>query len=471
MKTLFKQYLLIFLSACGFCSQTNAAIGSTVKISGTSVDMKDNSISVRSLNTFLNDRSITYLASQRNETGEFSLAFELKRPELVIFGAFFKNWYINMRPGDSVTFKIVGKDAKQQLEFYGKEAARYNFDVLVSVEIDKASRMRYKNLAEFKTQLDQWKKNSDDSIKMYLAKHMVDKHVALGGLGRLNYQYVRSLYYTASIKSSEIIPPGYYLQADKNHFNKDIFLRLPEYRDAIYFKYIANVQTNHEKPIEFVYQQIQSSLRGKARVFALASLTGAYARKGAVRDSAMLRKIFRELYAERLDSSYLAYLKDSEMRYFVIGKPLPRNVLETTVTIYNRVSSLNLLQLLNAYKGKAVYFDLWASWCGPCRSDIETSSDIKKFLADNNIPIVYLSTDVDELAWKKASEQDKVTENQFRFSTGNKNPLTAFIGLEGIPRYIFLDKDHNVKTLYAPRPYSSDKRLFEKLVEEMNAAK
>lgn len=116
-----------------------------------------------------------------------------------------------------------------------------------------------------------------------------------------------------------------------------------------------------------------------------------------------------------------------------------------------------------------MYIDLWASWCSPCRSDIKGSAEIKKFLSEKKVSVVYFSTDRNEDAWKKASEQDKITDNQFRFSSEKENPLVNFIGAEGIPRYIFLDKNHNVKTLYAPRPYVAIKGQFEKLIEEMNA--
>lgn len=462
------RYILLLLCMLLSSLSSKANDDGIVNISGTSLDMKDNSISVKSINTFFNDRKINYLASQRNQTGEFSLAFKLARPQLCIFSAFFKNWFINIRPTDSVTFKIEGKDMDQRLEFFGKEASRYNFDVLISVEVDKAARITStQDLYGYKKLLDDWKKNSEHLVNRYLAEHKVDKTTADAGKNRINYQYVKSIYYKAGRNGTEVVPSVYFDQADKYSFRNDIYLNIPEYQSAIYYKYIANVPANQEHSIKFVYQQVQSRLQGKTRDFALTFLAGEYARKGFINDNLMLRQLFDELYSKKLDSSYSIYLRDNEMRYFVVGRPLPVNVLDSTfLEDYTNGKALSISQVLHAYKGKAIYLDLWASWCAPCRSDIANSSEIKKFLLENDILVVYLSTDTDQAAWKKASEQDNITKDQYRFNN-KKNYLTDFIGLEGIPRYLLLDKHHNVKTLYAPRPYSSDKIQFEKLVEEM----
>ncbi|RZK63622.1 MAG: hypothetical protein EOO85_30960, partial [Pedobacter sp.] len=287
--------------------------------------------------------------------------------------------YWHLQQAQEFAFKIVGKDMKQQLEFSGKEADRYNFDVLVSVEADKAFRVASKSLKKYKELLDQWKLRSDSSISSYLSKHKVDKQIIEAGKGRLNYQYVRSIYYTMGANDLKEIPSGYLKQADKYLFNNDNLLNSLEYQSAIKYKYIDHVQTNNEKPIGVIYQRIQSKLQRKTREYALALLTGEYARKGGIKDSLMIRQMLSELRLKKLDSSYLDYLLDNEMRYFVIGKPLPANVLEGTIlTGYSVEKSLNLAELLSLYKGKSMYIDLWASWCSPCRSDIKGSAEIKK---------------------------------------------------------------------------------------------
>ncbi|RZK67623.1 MAG: TlpA family protein disulfide reductase [Pedobacter sp.] len=463
-------YSFLFFSILSFHACSVYA-NDVVNISGTSPDMKDNSISVRLIKSFFHDSNINYLASQRNQTGEFSLNFKLNKPQLLIFSAFYKNWFVNINPGDSVTFKITGKDMDQRLEFFGKDAVRYNFDVLVSQEMDKAPRKKNtQSLIEYKTLFDEWKKDSERAINVYLKNYKIDKHIADAGKNTLAYSYLRSIYYNASVNRQQPIPLEYFSIAEKYKFKDDNLLLLNEYRSAIHFKYIADIPNEVEQPLAYLYKRIESSLDGKTRDFALALLAGEYSRKGTIKDSLMLRQIFDQLNSKTLDSNYRSYLKDSEMRYFIVGKPLPANVLDSTLlTAYGKGDLLSLSQLLAPYKGKAIYLDLWASWCSPCRSDIAASSEVKKFLMEKDIQVVYFSTDRDEAAWKKASEDDKITDNQFRFKTDAANLLTAFIGTEGIPRYVFLDKDHKVKTLYAPRPYVANMKEFSKMVSELSS--
>ena len=33
---------------------------------------------------------------------------------------------------------------------------------------------------------------------------------------------------------------------------------------------------------------------------------------------------------------------------------------------------------INSYKGKLIYMDFWASWCGPCRKSLHILNEIRK---------------------------------------------------------------------------------------------
>uniref|UniRef100_UPI002025134D thioredoxin family protein n=1 Tax=Pedobacter sp. B4-66 TaxID=2817280 RepID=UPI002025134D len=102
----------------------------------------------------------------------------------------------------------------------------------------------------------------------------------------------------------------------------------------------------------------------------------------------------------------------------------------------------------------------------PCRKDIANSKTAKKILKDEDFVYLYFSTDKDATAWKNASIMDNIEENQFIFDHASTSGFNKLLNLQEIPRYLLLDKNHHVKTLYAPRP---DESSVEELKSKLNS--
>jgi thiol-disulfide isomerase/thioredoxin len=58
------------------------------------------------------------------------------------------------------------------------------------------------------------------------------------------------------------------------------------------------------------------------------------------------------------------------------------------------VSSLDL----SAYRGKVVYLDFWASWCGPCRLSFPFMNSLQWSFPDKNLVIITVDVDHDPAA-------------------------------------------------------------------------
>ena len=102
-------------------------------------------------------------------------------------------------------------------------------------------------------------------------------------------------------------------------------------------------------------------------------------------------------------------------------------------------------QRLSAFRGKPLIINVWASWCGPCRSEMASLDRLSRVHAQGKFAVIGISTDdyaqnaKGFLARAKTSfphfiDQALVLENMLG---ADKIPLTIFIDAQGkvITRY------------------------------------
>lgn len=105
---------------------------------------------------------------------------------------------------------------------------------------------------------------------------------------------------------------------------------------------------------------------------------------------------------------------------------------------------------LTDLKGKLVLVDLWATWCGPCKAQEPAWEKLTAEYQGKDIAFVGVSVDQDKAAWEKYVADKNLKGLQLHAGPGN--PLSAAYKVNGIPRYILIDKVGNLITPDSPRP-------------------
>lgn len=120
---------------------------------------------------------------------------------------------------------------------------------------------------------------------------------------------------------------------------------------------------------------------------------------------------------------------------------------------------------LESLKGKYVYIDVWATWCGPCRKEIPSLQSIEEKYHGKNIEFVSISIDTkkDYEKWKKFVEEKQLGGIQLFADNDWNSKFVTDYAIEGIPRFILVDPNGNIASADAPRP--SDPKLIEKFDE------
>ena len=103
----------------------------------------------------------------------------------------------------------------------------------------------------------------------------------------------------------------------------------------------------------------------------------------------------------------------------------------------------------SAFKGKYVYIDLWASWCGPCRKEIPHLQAIEEQMKNGNVVFLSISTDADSGAWKKSMAELNLHGHQLH---DRDNTLCDALNIKGIPFFLVYDKEGRLHTYGAMRP-------------------
>lgn len=122
---------------------------------------------------------------------------------------------------------------------------------------------------------------------------------------------------------------------------------------------------------------------------------------------------------------------------------------------------------LDDLKGKYVYIDVWATWCGPCIKEIPFLKEVEEKYHNKNIEFVSISIDntKDHDKWKKMVADKELGGVQLIADAAWESQFVQDYAVQGIPRFILIDPNSNIVTPDAPRP--SDEKLKE-LFKELN---
>lgn len=169
--------------------------------------------------------------------------------------------------------------------------------------------------------------------------------------------------------------------------------------------------------------------------------------------------IYNGILSVSTDSTLIARLtaKMEKIKLLAAGMPSPTfsypNIDEQTVSLAD-------------LKGKYVYVDIWATWCGPCKREIPSLKQLESDFHDKNIAFVSISVDArkDYDKWQTMVAEKELSGYQLFADNSWQSDFVQAYAIEGIPRFILIDPAGNIINPDASRPSDPKTRaIFEKI--------
>ena len=111
---------------------------------------------------------------------------------------------------------------------------------------------------------------------------------------------------------------------------------------------------------------------------------------------------------------------------------------------------------LASLNGTAVYIDVWATWCGPCKREIPHLKDLEHDMHGQNVAFVSISVDEDKEAWEAMVADKELGGIQLFGDAAWESSICEDYKIMGIPRFILIGTDGNIISADAPRPSSGE---------------
>lgn len=122
---------------------------------------------------------------------------------------------------------------------------------------------------------------------------------------------------------------------------------------------------------------------------------------------------------------------------------------------------------LESLRGKIVYLDFWASWCGPCRLSFPQLEALRQDFGAQGFEVLAVNVDEFEQDALEFLEQVAVTYPVVRDAAADS---PAQFGILGMPTGFLLDRQGVVKLVHQGFKRSDGEKLRAKVVELLEAA-
>ena len=163
--------------------------------------------------------------------------------------------------------------------------------------------------------------------------------------------------------------------------------------------------------------------------------------------------------------SLLAYVMNQQQKYEKISNKTieyPESLMPNEPLAGMTDGGQLFRKIIEPYKGKVVYLDVWGTWCGPCKDMMQYAGNIKKLFAGKDVVFLYLCNHSSDKSWKNIIKEYGLAGKSavhYNLPDEQQSAIERFLGVHSFPTYMLIDKQGNIVNRKAPRPAMEDQLL------------
>lgn len=476
-----KHILLIICTVISFvslnsCESAQSLNPTKAVITGrvSNLDKHENKSWLEFLHPDLFTQEVPFEQIEIDSLGYFKYEIEIVSPSLC-WGIYNKWFPVVISPGDSLFLSIDANiwddsspnpvEAKGYVKISGTVKPDYDkiirFEKWASDSIYTLANTRLKNQVQQSESADEFRNFMKDFETRTQLK--VQKFGGSNNAGDLFYEILNSeikyktlkdlmrYWWIKPFESGQkmediVLPNGYFtFLSDYEMDNKDFFEvnRLAFIKELQFFLQFQNT-VEHETFVD-IYQN-ERGAQVNNDYFNCQAVYISDHTKGITRDLCLhffalynLQKIpekSAEIYASvsnlMQDPYVVKHFKDK------FNSTLLENTTRNISVELNQKTALDSVIALN--RGKIMYVDFWAPWCGPCMAEMKPSKQLREKLKGENVIFIYLACNCSEKSWLAAIAKNDIEGTNLLLSTNDYSILSRRYALRGIPHYLIIDK-------------------------------
>ncbi|MCV9387051.1 TlpA family protein disulfide reductase [Reichenbachiella ulvae] len=402
-----------------------------------------------------------------NEEGNFDFSFNPLYTRTITISAGNQFSQMIVSPGAALSiimddlFYYIGQGAKEnkRLAEMAYSNIRFAPKYITGEEVTSMSE------DEIKKELDKRYASAQQELSKYLKMNQLSKPLAIYLQASLDIQLLRMKAQAEMMKKYFVAPE----EKEKVNFSKDYFQFLND-------PALINDTLMITGELALTTSLINQVMTDKGLDFKIAE-DPAYKEKLAITKclESMSNNAYEQLdkdlvyLSQHTDKSWLVETvtsyKDQKMAYFET-LVIPTGA-ELTANELSSADSL-MSQIVEKHKGKNIYVDIWATWCGPCKAEFAYAEDFHKGLDEEKVSVVYLAARSKENNWKTSIAEYQLNGDHYFLTDEQYDQLAKKFELRGFPQYMIIDSNGKVQSTNAPRPSVRLTSLNTDLIEQLN---